>query len=77
MVRWLSRLVQAVYEDGVYVTGFARVELAPGDVRGAAYVVPWRDGGRAPLLECKAVTYHALAVRLAPGECVARFLVDL
>jgi SHS2 domain-containing protein len=77
LVRWLARVIALVYEEGCYVSGFAGIELAPGKARGTAYVVPWQGTGRAPLLECKAVTYHALVLRLAPGDCVARFLVDL
>ena len=77
MVRWLSALIPLVYEEGLLVTGFTAIDLRPDRARGMARVLSWREAGLAPKLEVKAVTYHALTVRLTPGDCLCRVLMDL
>jgi SHS2 domain-containing protein len=77
MVRWLAALIPLVYDDGLLVTGFSAIEVRPDRARGMARVLPWRDAGLPPRLEVKAVTYHALTVRLTPGDSLCRVLLDL
>ena len=77
VVRWLSALIPLVYDDGLLVTGFSAMDVRPDRARGMARVLPWRDAGFPPRLEVKAVTYHALTVRLTPGDSLLRVLFDL
>jgi SHS2 domain-containing protein len=76
-VEWLNRaLLTADVEQAVWTRAVVEV-LEPGHVRGT-FAGPRRDRAHMTYLrEIKAVSHHGLDLRLEPGRCRARMVLDL
>ncbi len=77
LVRWLTEWVAFMDTDGILPVSFEALRVDADRVVARAKTAELAELDGSPTLAVKAVTYHGIEIRLEPGDCLARFVVDI